>query len=236
MSRRACALLAIDASTEVLAIAVASASGERTWTGPGGAQSSATLLPQAKSLLDELGLDWTGLAAIAFGNGPGAFTGLRTACAVTQGLALGIGCPVIPLDSLAIVAEDSGAARGLPLWVTMDARMDETYAAEYRHDGHRWHAVRAPALFTLPALMALWATDAPLQVAGSALAAFGSRLDAGAASRFETEVDRASALLRLAQQQRAAGAVIDPALALPLYLRDKVASTTAERLAARAGA
>lgn len=236
MSRLSPTLLAIDTSTEVLALAVQGPAGSQAWTGPGGAQSSATLLPQAQAMLTALGLRWADLDAIAFGNGPGAFTGLRTACAVAQGLALGIGCAVIPVDSLSIVAEDSGAHKDAALWVVMDARMDELYAAEFRHDGARWQAQQAAALWTLPALLSAWTLQPPAQLAGSALAAFGERLSAPGAMRFPTETDRAGALMRLALQLWQSGAAVDAALAVPTYVRDKVASTTAERMAGRRAA
>ncbi len=229
MSLEAPTLLAIDASTERLAIGVCAPAGERRWTGPGGPIASRECLPRARALLAALGLEWRDLAAIGFGVGPGAFTGLRTACAVAQGLAFGLARPMIAIDSLAIVAEDAGADPALPLWVAMDARMDEVYAAPYRHDGRVWTAAAAPALWTLPALQARWADEPPLQVAGSALAAFGSRLPTGRAERLAEETDRAGAMLRLARQGHARGAVIDPAEALPVYLRDKVALTVAER-------
>ena len=229
MMRSTGALLALDTSTETLSIVVAGPRGERSWNGPGGAQASARLLPQALVLLQEAGLAWADLEAIAFGAGPGAFTGLRTACAVAQGLALGIGCGVIAIDSLLIVAEDAGADEG-PIWVAMDARMDEVYGAEYRRAGDDWETLRAPALYTLAALRDVWSATPPLQIAGSAPAAFGARLSTPGAALLPTERDRAAALLRLARRRDA----VDAALALPVYLRDKVAQTSAERAAARA--
>lgn len=233
------ALLALDTSTETMAIAVLGPGGARHWCGPGGAQASACLLPQAQALLAELGLAWRDLDAVAFGAGPGAFTGLRTACAVAQGLGLGLGCPLLPIDSLAIVAEDAApAARVDPdapaLWVAMDARMDEVYAGAYRPGADGWVASRAPALYTLAALREAWLAAPPKRVAGSALGVFGARLPTGDAERCETETDRAAALLRLARQAWSRGAGIDAAAAAPVYLRDKVAQTTQERALAKA--
>jgi tRNA threonylcarbamoyladenosine biosynthesis protein TsaB len=240
-------LLAFDTATEQLAVAL-HAHG-RVWThaGPGGAAASAGLLPAAQGLLAQAGLGWPDVQAIAFGRGPGAFTGLRTSCAVAQGLALGLGCPVLPIDSLLIVAEDARAARA-PLddaapfeaEVAMDARMDEAYAARYGWQADaapaQWRCLRAPALMTLPALQAAWdAAAAPRWVAGSALGAFSDRLRIpGGAVGLPAQADRPAALLRLALAAHAAGAGLDAAQALPLYLRDKVAFTTAERMAERA--
>jgi tRNA threonylcarbamoyladenosine biosynthesis protein TsaB len=227
-------LLAFDTATETMALGVCGPAGEYRWAGPGGAAASGALLPRARDLLAEAGLTAGRLQAIAFGAGPGAFTGLRTACAAAQGLAFGLGCPVLPLDSLALVAEDTTWRDG-PVWVAMDARMDEVYAAEYRPDGGGWSALVPPALYTLEALAARWSDAPPQRVAGSAVAAFRDRLPFGGALLQAAETDRAAALLRLARRAWATGEAIDPARALPVYLRDKVALTTAER-AARAAA
>lgn len=227
-------VLAFDTSTERLAIALGTPQAHHMQVSEGGAKASATLLPQARALLEAAGLSWADLDLIAFGNGPGAFTGLRTACAVAQGLGLGLGKPLLPIDSLLIVAED---ARGqlattdgpLDIGVAMDARMDEVYAARYRWASGAWQVQDAPALYTLPALADAWAPVTLHALAGSALAAFGARLNVTAQTRMGTEQDRAAALLRLAFQKAAHEAGIDAALALPLYLRDKVALTTVER-------
>lgn len=227
-------LLAFDTATETMVLGVCGPAGEYRWAGPGGAGASGALLPRARSLLAEAGLAPGQLQAVAFGAGPGAFTGLRTACAAAQGLAFGLGCPVLPLDSLALVAEDTPWRDG-PVWVAMDARMDEVYAAEYHPEGGGWAALTPPALYTLEALAARWSAAPPPHVAGSAVAAFRDRLPFGGALLQPVAIDRAAALLRLARHAWAQGEAIDPALALPLYLRDKVALTTAER-AARAAA
>jgi tRNA threonylcarbamoyladenosine biosynthesis protein TsaB len=188
-------------------------------------------------VLERAGLTLTDLDAIAFGRGPGAFTGLRTACSVAQGLAFGAGLPVLAIDSLALLAEDAFAAHGAAaVWVAMDARMDEVYAAAYRRVGAQWFAEQAPALWSLAALKEAWQREPPACVAGTALTAFGPRLPCAAALRLPAPHDRAAALARLARTAWQRGEAVDAALALPLYLRDKVAQTTAERDAARAAA
>jgi tRNA threonylcarbamoyladenosine biosynthesis protein TsaB len=231
-------VLAFDTSTERLAVALGTPQADHTRLAEGGAVASATLLPQVRALLDAAGLSWADIDLIAFGNGPGAFTGLRTACAVAQGLGLGLGKPLLPIDSLLIVAEDArgqlAATDGpLDIGVAMDARMDEVYAARYRWAGDAWQVLDAPALYTLAALADGWAHVKLHALAGSALVAFGARLDLPALTRLEAEQDRAAALLRLARHQAIREAGIDAALALPLYLRDKVALTTAEREAVK---
>lgn len=237
-------LLALDTSTEVLAVAAAGPRGAHALNAPGGAAASAQLLPQIEQVLARAGLAYGDLDAIAFGQGPGAFTGLRTSCAVAQGLGFGLGRPLLPLDSLLVVAEDAfGAADALlptpaVVAVAMDARMGEVYGAVYERTGDpataasaaAWRTLQAPALYTL----ASWNSHVEVLpglhgLAGSALAAFGALLRPPQALLHAGETDRAAALLRLAQCAHAAGAGIDAAQALPLYLRDKVALTTSER-------
>ena len=231
-------LLALDSSTEQLAVAVAS--GVMRWSRvvEGGALASARMLPLALEGLAACDIGVRQLDAVAFAAGPGAFTGLRCACAVAQGLAFGAGLPVVPVDSLMLVAEDARTAlqdRNLgTVWVAMDARMDEVYAARYVLDGARWRIEDAPALYTLEALARHWLAQPPAAVVGTAVRAFAGRLPFGAAvTRAETE-DRAAALLGLSLQLHADGRQVDAMQAMPLYLRDKVALTTAERNAARA--
>jgi tRNA threonylcarbamoyladenosine biosynthesis protein TsaB len=231
-------LLAFDTATETMAVALRCARGDFTAQEPGGALASTTLLPCIRALLGRAGLALGDLDAIAFGCGPGAFTGLRTSCAVAQGLGFGLGRPLLPVNSLLIVAEDAraqAAADGadFDVGVAMDARMDEVYAGRFRWAAGRWQTLDAAALYTLPALAAQWA-EPPCWLAGSAMAVFGERLRLPAAlPRVPAPRQRAEALLRLAQQLHDEGGGVDPADALPLYLRDKVALTTRERDAAR---
>ena len=231
------ALLAFDTATEQMSIALAVA--DRVWTheAAGGALASAALVPTIFALLGQGGVGLRDLDAIAFGSGPGAFTGLRTACSVAQGLAFGANKPVLPIDSLMAVAEDARA--GQPAWqgwVTMDARMDEIYAGQYRFDAGCWRVLGAPRLTTPQALNDAWQAAPPDTVAGNALAAFGGRLQTGAARRLPGAMPRAAAMLPLARQRWEEGGGVPAELALPTYLRDKVAQTTAEREAARQGA
>lgn len=235
-------LLAFDTSTERLAVAVHTAGGRWVDDAPGGAAASATLLPAIRTLLQRAGRGMADVAAIAFGRGPGAFTGLRTSCAVAQGLAFGLGCPVLPIDSLLIVAEQARQRRGgdadLEIGVAIDARMGEVYAGRYVWQGGRWQVQQPPGLWAPSALAAVWSARPPLLLTGSALALFGPELQAAcpAARQLDAGEARAAALIALAAQAWDDGAGVDAAQALPLYLRDKVAQTTAEREAARAAA
>ncbi|MDA7419211.1 tRNA (adenosine(37)-N6)-threonylcarbamoyltransferase complex dimerization subunit type 1 TsaB [Xenophilus arseniciresistens] len=231
-------LLAFDTSTEVLSIAVQRGDAVLARTEAGGAQASATLIPLVQQLLAEAGLTLSALDAICFGRGPGAFTGLRTACAVAQGLGFGSGRPLLPIDTLQAVAEEAhalcGATRVLAL---LDARMDEVYAQAWTRDAQGlWHA--APGDAGQARLMSPEQVQAPAQtgwvLAGNAFTAYGQRLPAAPAR--QSALPTAGALLRLAPALLAAGAAVPPEAAWPLYVRDKVAQTTAERMAVKAAA
>lgn len=227
-------LLVLDTSTEMLYLAAAHAEHARYRAWPGGAQASAYLLPAVRELLAEAGLALHDIDALAYGRGPGAFTGVRAACAVAQGLAFGAGLPVLALDTLMAVAEDARTqGAGNACWVAVDARMGEAYAAHYRHDGERWQTLEAPALYD-PAALARRIAGEPggPAVAGSSLIAHAPAWAGLAAPQWPATVPSAPALLALARAAYASGERLDPAEALPLYVRDKVAQTTAERLAA----
>ncbi len=241
-------LLALDTSTETLSVAVCTAAGDpgRVWRfdGVGGAQASATLLPLVLDLMAQARVGFATLDAIVFGRGPGAFTGLRTACAVAQGLAFGAaaargGRPlaVLPVDSLLAVAEDARwrhapDAEALRVTALLDARMDQVYAATYAYAAGQWQTLMAPLLDAPEAL--------PAQrggvLAGNAFGLYGERLAHIGETARVPALPTAEALLRVAPALLAAGLAVPADQALPLYIRDKVAQTTAERAALRAGA
>ncbi len=240
-------LLAFDTSTETLSIAVQRGAHVLAHEAAGGAQASAALIPQALALLAQAQLAVADLHAIAFGRGPGAFTGLRAACAVAQGLAWGAGVPVLPIDTLLAVAENARqrhGARRVLAW--LDARMGEVYAAPFiwqpqdEAGAGQWRALAAacvcpPEALALPADDASQAEDWTL--AGNAAEAHAHRLPAALAALPRRPAQpAATALLTLAAPLLAAGHALPAEQALPLYIRDKVAQTTAERLAARVAA
>ena len=189
--------------------------------------------------MEQAGLSFDTLDVIAFGRGPGSFTGLRTACAVAQGLAFGArggqGVPVLPVDTLLAVAEEARHQHGCTQVVAvLDARMDEVYHTRCQY---------VPGL---QAASGQWVADADFglskpesvqvpagwTVVGNAQAPYGERLAAGA--RHAMALPTATALLRLAPTLIAAGAAVPASDAQPRYIRDKVAQTTAERAALRA--
>jgi tRNA threonylcarbamoyladenosine biosynthesis protein TsaB len=202
-----------------------------------GAVLSTRLLPAIRELFDEAGYALSACHAIAFGAGPGSFTGLRTATGVAQGLAFGLGCPVVPIGTLAACAEsarrrDPSAARVL---AALDARMDEVYWADYAWDDalQDWRAVRAAALDAPERIVA---PDVPYTLAGNAAAAFGARLAVVAGARVVDgeALPHAVPIAFAALRAWRAGRAVPADQAAPDYVRDKVALTTAERLAAKA--
>ncbi len=236
-------LLAFDTSTESMSVALSWAERTWAWDGEGGAQASARLIPQILHMLAEAGCTLADLNAIAFGQGPGAFTGLRTACSVAQGLAWATGKPVLALDSLLLVAQAmSGGYPDLPsaVWVVMDARMGEIYAACYApyvvpQGLLQWQTIAAAALYAPHQLNERWAIQAPICVVGSALEVptFAQALTHQHAWLPGEPASRAAALLPLALGAWQQGLTVDAAQARPVYVRNKIALTVAERRASR---
>lgn len=240
-------LLALDTGTEFLSIALRTdgADGSRVveHLSAGGAKASTDLIAAVLGMLADAGVRLADLDAICFGGGPGSFTGLRTACSVVQGLAFGADVPVLPVDSLLAVAEDA-RFRTLPdapeLTVTalLDARMDEMYAARYRYTGGQWHTLSPSALVRPQDWVASPAEGAPHLVAGNVFTVYADRLLVSSLDTAEVvpALPTAAAMLRLAPALLAQGLAVDAALAMPSYIRDKVAKTTAEREAEKAAA
>lgn len=224
-------LLAFETATRRLSVAVwrNGALSEKSADLP--QRGSEVLLPWANELLAGAGLTLRQLDGIAFGAGPGGFTGLRLSCGIAQGLAWGLDRPVAPVSSLAALALAAGDGRIL---ACLDARMDEVYLAAYRVAGETAVEVLSPqvgagATAPLPD-GAGWrgAGDGFATPHGAALRArLGARLLGVTADAYPT----AGAVARLAAPVLAAGGGVPARAAQPLYVRDKVALTTAERLA-----
>ena len=221
-------LLAIEASTPTASCAL--------WTDgqivericAADRNSSETLLPAIMALLAEHALVLSRLDAVAFGAGPGSFTGLRVAAGVTQGLAFAADLPVVPVETLAAVAWASGADGSLAL---LDARMQEVYAGAYQRQGGRLHRVGElqvgrPEALVLPASMDDWT------VCGNACAAYPVLAQRLAGWRIAAPtLPFAGAIAELGSHVFADGGALAADFAQPVYVRDKVAFTTAERLA-----
>ncbi len=220
--------LAFDTSTDVMSVALTD--GSRVWqhTGPGGARSSTTLIPVILALLQDAGLTLAELDAIAFGRGPGSFSGLRTACAVAQGLAYGAGqgagIPVLPIDTLMAVAEEARQQmESQHITALLDARMDEMYVQRYACTQGVLTALGSCRLIRPEHLQ----LEANTLYAGNVFAVYTGSLPKDLNSI--TCLPTATAMLRLAPALAASGHCIKAELALPLYVRDKVALTTEER-------
>jgi len=246
-------LLAFDTGTEMMSIAVSrTVDGQvQQWqhTASGGARASTDLIPAILGLVQQAGLRLDALDAICFGSGPGSFTGLRTACSVAQGLAFGAGVPVLAVDSLLAVAEEArhaslSAQPSVVVTALLDARMDELYGASYAYDGGLWTELASSALVKPEELIRVASASAepPTHwvLAGNVFAVYGERValhDPAAATALRIPaLPTASAMLRLAPQLLAAGKAVSAEHALPSYIRDKVAKTTAERMAEKAAA
>ncbi|MDZ7854692.1 tRNA (adenosine(37)-N6)-threonylcarbamoyltransferase complex dimerization subunit type 1 TsaB [Sphaerotilus sp.] len=233
-------LLALDTATDVVHLVLVQGEQVLVRALPGGAQASASLLPAIRGLLVQGGLALRDLEAIAFGHGPGAFTGLRTACAVAQGLAVGADRALLALDTLAALAESARqqGETGDAVWSVLDARMGEVYAARWCRTADGGWTADGPVSLYNPAALAEAIERAPAALAGNALVVQAEVLGPLATrlgvATWPAAVPDGAALAVLARVAYGRGAWIDPALALPLYVRDKVAQTTAERAAIRA--
>lgn len=230
-------LLAIECSTEVLSVAVF-ASGELCErVEASGVRHGDRLLPLIDAVLAVARIDKLDLNAVAFGCGPGAFTGVRMAVAAAQGIAYGLDIPALPVSSLAALAQE-GHERGAvaPILALADARMGEVYAGGFEVDAEGLvepvgdEQLVSPTRLTLPGDN-IWCAVGPGYHAHAPLLRerFGYRLDAIERSSFP----QASAVARLAARALRAGHGVPARMALPVYLRDKVALTEAERAAGR---
>lgn len=226
-------LLAFETATRRLSVALWQDGEliERAGEIPNG--GSEHVLPWAHELLAEAGLALRQLDGIAFGAGPGGFTGLRLACGVAQGLAYGLDLPVVPVSTLEALALASGES---DVWACLDARMNEVYSAAYRVEGNSVRQLMAPvcvppAVAPAPTFAGGWGAGDGFAVYGPMLCERKPDLRGVRASVFPT----AAAVLRLAAPVFARGAAVSAVLAQPIYVRDKVALTSVERIA-RAGA
>lgn len=226
-------ILALETSTDAASCAL--------WAGgqvlgrdcPAAANSSATLLPAVAALLAEAGVSLSQLTGIAFGAGPGSFTGLRVACGVAQGLAFAHDLPLAPVSTLAAVAHLSGEAHVLAV---LDARMQEVYFAAFTREAAResGYPVLVGEIGVAPPDRVPPPPGADWVICGNALLAYpalGERL--GTAFRQRSELlPTAAAVAILGAHEFAQGRGLPAEQAAPLYIRDKVALTVAERLGA----
>ena len=202
------------------------------------AGASQLLLPWVEELLSEASIELSSLDAIAIGNGPGAFTGVRLGVAAVQGLAIAARLPVLPVASLDAIASQliqtpafisSGAQSFV---IAVDARMEEVYWASYKILANQLPQRQGEIHLTPPEGIELANIEF---IAGSALTEFGERIFASASQPFATsQLDsvigvNALGVLACAQEMWGNGLQQDVHLLEPLYIRNKVALTSAER-------
>ncbi|WIG54753.1 MAG: tRNA threonylcarbamoyladenosine biosynthesis protein TsaB [Rhodanobacteraceae bacterium] len=224
-------LLAIETATEACSVALLHGDAliDRSELAP--RRHAELVLPMAESVLAEAGLARKQLDAIAVGQGPGAFTGVRLAISVAQGLALALDIPVVPVSSLAALAMQA-PKNGAAILATIDARREEIYAGTFRFDPGG--LVEPLGLeHVLPAFGLILPQAEAWNVLGTGWGAYGDaireRLPSAPRWADGERYPQACDVVRLAAPLFAAGKGVPPEQALPVYLRDKVALTLEEQ-------
>jgi tRNA threonylcarbamoyladenosine biosynthesis protein TsaB len=221
-------ILALDTSTDWCTAALWLDGTVDAHEAPAGQKQSELLLPMVEELLNRRGLRVRDLDGIAFGQGPGSFTGLRIACGVAQGLAFGAGLPVAGVNTLLALAQSAQAERAV---CCLDARMGEIYHAAFARTGENWNTVHAPGLCAPDDAPPL--PEGAWTGLGSGFSAHEAALRRRYAGRLAAIVPQARPHARdiaeLAVREFERGAGVAPELAAPIYLRDKVALRSDER-------
>ena len=229
-------VVAIDTATEVCSVAVLQGNGLIELAEDVGQRHSERVLPMINAALVQAGLKLSQVDVVAFGAGPGSFTGLRIACGIAQGLAYGTGKRVVPVGNLRALAANAfgTTTHGDMLLAAVDARMNEVYCAVYRRDEHVSEA-RAPALEHPHALEEIADEVSVDIVAGNALTKFSMDwLKADRWIALPQVAASAGSIARLARMDAASGLTVAPEQAAPQYVRDQVALTIEQRRGASA--
>jgi len=221
-------ILAFDTSTEYLSLALLKDSETFNYDCNAGQTHSQIILPQIQALLDSANLQLSDLQGIAFGAGPGSFTGVRIAAGVAQGLGFGANLPVVSVCTLLALAEASGADKVI---ACLDARMGEVYHAAYERIDGAWQCIIEPGLYKPDAVPSI--KGAGWVGAGSGWQTYAEQLSAVYAGQLQTKQPQllpvASAILKLAMPIFARGEAKPASEAMPIYIRNRVALKTAER-------
>jgi tRNA threonylcarbamoyladenosine biosynthesis protein TsaB len=221
-------ILAIETSSELASCALLRGETVISRVSSGVRTHSQSILPMIQELLAEAGIGLKDCDAIAFGSGPGSFTGVRTACGIAQGLAFGANLPVVPvvtLDAMALACRQRHGATDV--LAVLDARMGEVYWAQYRFEADPANIVEPAAVLppTLSAPDGVRPQGAPV-ACGNGLSAYAEAFPAGGHAEV---MPHAEQIAQLASIAFAAGKTVTAAEAQPLYLRNKIAYTQAER-------
>ncbi len=222
-------ILALDTATEVCSVALRIEDRVLVRERPPGPGHSTHILEMVQGLLAEAAIQLAGLDCIAFGRGPGGFTGVRLAASVTQGLAFGAGLPVVPVSDLLAVAQQALdlAPTAASVLVCNDARMQEVYwTCAVRGPSGLARAmgpegVGSPDTVQLPSELL-----GPVLGAGRGFAIWPSiqqRLGTQLVGVHPELLPRAREILALAVPEWLAGHGVAPEMALPVYLRNDVA-------------
>jgi len=230
-------IIAIETSTELASAALLYQGKLIAHESVGVQMHSQTILPIVQSLLAESGIPLSHCDAIAFGAGPGSFTGVRTACGIAQGLAFGLGLPVVSVVTLEAMAQASMERTGArDVLAVLDARMGEVYWARYRFD-QTWQTIAEPTL-SAPVDVLPGETAACVIACGNGISAYAEAF-AGrpfAAGALTDVLPHASQVAQLGAIALGKGGGMPAHAAQPLYMRNKVALTTSERMMAKAEA
>ncbi|MEE9331113.1 MAG: tRNA (adenosine(37)-N6)-threonylcarbamoyltransferase complex dimerization subunit type 1 TsaB [Methylophilaceae bacterium] len=221
-------LLALDASTEFLSLALRTDEEIYRHDQQAGQTASQLILPQIQILLDAAKLELTDLGGIAFGAGPGSFTGVRVACGVAQGLGFGANIPVVGVNGLMALAQASGADRVI---AATDARMGEVYLAAYEKKGTGWTEVQAAGVYK--------PNEVP-EIEGEGWVGVGTawhvfeeilsqRYQQNIVKKLPDNTPKAEAIMALASPQFESGLARPASEAKPIYIRNRVALTSKER-------
>jgi tRNA threonylcarbamoyladenosine biosynthesis protein TsaB len=223
-------MLALDSSTAWCSVAVGDGRRWHVRDERAGSSHSERLLPMVSAVLAESGLSLGRLDGIAFGAGPGSFTGIRIGCGVAQGLAFGTDLPLVAVPTLEALAQEARRTHGWPrVFACLDARMREVYAGLYEADGDSWRALTAP-IAAKPAELSLPVPHDTVRGAGNGFDAYPMLAAQLGLSGTDSGLrPTAQAIGELALPRLAAGEGVTAAAALPLYVRHRVALTTAER-------
>lgn len=224
-------ILALDTSTAWLSVAVFDGRSAAVLREHAGNAASERILPLTAKVLAEAGTSLAALGGIAYGAGPGAFTGIRIACGVVQGLAFGADLPVFGVPTLGAIAHGAWRAHGARrVLACLDARMREVYVASYVRDHNAWTRIGDPAV-RRPDDVGL-ADPGEWHGAGDGFAAYpqlATRL--GLADTDAEIIPDARSIAEWAWPHLVAGEGVPAAEAQPLYVRHRIALTTAERAA-----